>query len=86
MTSNREVRKCEAKNAAPEPLRKLFHAATKAAKEARVATMVAIAKLVDDAAVENGGRVPKGFESHTKVLEGCPRFDWGPDQPLHKEA
>jgi hypothetical protein len=61
MTSNREVRKCEAKNAAPEPLRKLFHAATKAAKEARVATMVAIAKLVDDAAVENGGRVPKGF-------------------------
>jgi hypothetical protein len=39
----------------------LSHAATKATKEARVATMVAIAKLADDAAVENGGRVPKGF-------------------------
>jgi hypothetical protein len=79
MTSNREVRKLEAKNAASEPLIiMLAHAATKAAKEARVATMVAIAKLVDDAAVENGGRVPKGFAPEvipTKVLEGCSRFD-----------
>jgi len=78
MTSNRVVRKCEAKNAAPEPLIMLSHAATKAAKEARVATMVAIAKLVDDAAVENGGRVPQGFvpeviQKFSRVAPGLTR-------------
>jgi hypothetical protein len=56
----------------------MSYAALKAAKEARVATMVAIAKLVDDAAVKNGGRVPKGFvpeviQKFSRVAPGLTR-------------
>jgi hypothetical protein len=58
MTSNRQERKREATNWAPEPLMMLSNAASKAAKEARGGGYVAIAKLVDDAAVKNGGRFP----------------------------
>jgi hypothetical protein len=91
MTSNQEVRKREAKNAAPERLIMLSNAASKAAKEAREATMGVIAKLVDDAAVKNGGRVPKGFvpqviQKFSKVAPGLTRDQINHYKKKHKRS
>jgi hypothetical protein len=78
MTTNQDLRKREARNAAPEPGIMLSKAESKAAKEARVVTMTVIAKLVDDVDAKNGGRVPKDFvpdviQKFSKVAPGLTR-------------
>jgi DNA replication initiation complex subunit (GINS family) len=91
MTSNQELRKREAKNAAPEPGIIFSKAASKAAKEAREATMAAIAKLVDNAAAKNGGRVPKGLvpeviQKFSKVVPGLTRDQINHYKKKHKRS
>jgi hypothetical protein len=61
------TRKAKSRDAAPDPGTVMLSKLSLAASEARKATMASIEELLDNAAAENGGRVPRGFIS--KVIQ-----------------
>ena len=72
------TRKGNARDAAPNPGTVVVSKLSLAASEVRKATMASIAKLLDNAAAKNGGRVPQGFipkviQQFSKVTPGLTR-------------